>query len=141
MDRDYVVRSHLNRNSSKHIMLAVIAGVLILAAACGLIPDDQDTGIMGTVTLGPVNPVSRPGETDSVPYPDAEFIIRNLSTGKSLKVKSDKDGMFRVFVPEGSYVLESDPDGVKLPYLKPVGVEVVKGSFTEVSLGFDTGIR
>lgn len=129
----------LNRTRKKFI-LAIMAAVLLLGYACGL-PQDTATGIMGTVTIGPVNPVSRPGEPYNIPYPDASFSVRSLSNGKKLKVKSDKDGLFKVFVPEGRYVLESESGDIKLPFLKPVELEVVKGSFTEVDVNFDSGIR
>jgi hypothetical protein len=118
-----------------------MAALFILVSACGLAPKDKDTGIMGTVTIGPVSPVSKPGEPDSVPYADASFIVRNLATGKKIKAVSDKDGLFQVLVPEGRYVLESEAGGTQLPFLKPVEVEVVKGSFTEVIVSFDSGIR
>jgi len=121
--------------------LTIMAALFLLASACGLAPSGQDTGIMGTVTIGPINPISKPGEPDSIPYPEASFIVRSLSNGKEQKVSSDKDGDFKVLVPEGRYVLESESGGMQLPFLKPVEVEVVKGSFTEVIVSFDSGIR
>ncbi|MBP1919289.1 carboxypeptidase-like regulatory domain-containing protein [Youngiibacter multivorans] len=96
---------------------------------------------MGTVTIGPVSPVSKQGEPDSIPYPDAAFVVRNLATGKKIKAVSDKDGLFQILVPEGRYMLESESGGMQLPFLKPVEVEVIKGSFTEVVVSFDSGIR
>ena len=118
-----------------------MAALFLLASACGLAPSGRDTGIMGTVTIGPINPVSKPGEPDSIPYPEASLIIMSLSNGKEQEVSSDKDGDFKVLVPEGRYVLESESGGMQLPFLKPVEVEVVKGSFTEVIVSFDSGIR
>lgn len=128
------------KHTRKKFILAIMAAVLLLGYACSL-SQDTATGIMGTVTIGPVNPVSRPGEPDNIPYPDASFSVRSLSNGKKLKVKSDKDGLFKVLVPEGRYVLESESGGTKLPFLKPIEVEVIKGSFTEITVNFDSGIR
>lgn len=141
MNYRYRTSSSRIKKSRKYIILAIVAAMFLMASSCSFMQADKDTGIKGTVTIGPINPVSKPGEPDSIPYPDASFIVRSLSSGKKIKGISDKDGEFKVLVPEGRYIIESESEGMQLPFLKPIEVEVVKGSFTEVTVGFDSGIR
>lgn len=141
MNYSYGTSSSRVKRSGKYIILALVAATFLMVSSCSLMQADKDTGIKGTVMIGPISPVSKPGEPESIPYPDAPFIVRELSNGKKVKVISDKEGEYKVLVPEGRYVIESESEGMQLPFLKPIEVEVMKGSFTEVTVGFDSGIR
>jgi hypothetical protein len=55
-------------------------------------------------------------------------------------VRTDAQGRFEVRLEPGGYVLATG-EAEALPLLKPVQVTVVEGEFTDVTLGFDSGIR
>ena len=101
----------------RHWSLAVMAVVIVISvvfAACGGSATSTTTmaqeGIEGTVTIGPISPVSRPGEINSRPYV-ATFVIRALADNQIVAtVTSAADGTFRVSVPAGEYVVESQAD-------------------------------
>ena len=58
-------------------------------------------------------------------------------------VHSDAAGHFTVQLPPGHYVLVGLPPtpGASLPLAQSVGVTVKPHQFTQVTIGFDSGIR
>ncbi len=115
---------------------------LILAAACA--PDvviaPLDSGVEGTVMLGPTCPVERAGE-DCEDQPFAAKLLIVDATGATVAATtSAADGSFRVGVAPGSYRIEDGEQNV-MPFLKPVDVVVRPNGYTRVRLSFDSGIR
>lgn len=97
-------------------------------------------GIEGTVTIGPIQPVSRPGEINSTPYV-ATFVIRALADNRIVAtVTSAADGTFRVSLPAGEYVVESQQTS-PYPFAKPQQVTVNPGGYTVIMVAYDSGIR
>jgi hypothetical protein len=123
---------------------AVLAVALAIAlAACGGgTAGDGSSGIRGTAHVGPQCPVVQAGS----PCPDAPFVgeIR-VSTAEGEEVATaptGDDGSFEIPLGPGSYVVDivvENPGGP--PFAKPVTVEVEAGSFTEVDVAVDSGIR
>jgi len=97
-------------------------------------------GIEGTVTIGPIRPVSRPGEIDSRPYV-ATLVIRARADNRIVAtVTSAVDGTFRVSVPAGEYLIE--PQGTSpYPFARPQQVIVGPGKYMAVTVAYDSGIR
>lgn len=121
------------------IVALSLAGCAKQASAPG-----ADSGIRGTVTLGPLCPVER---VDS-PCPDrplqADVQVKDAASGDVVAtVSSDADGRFTVEVPPGRYVMEGVPPtpGSPFPLAKPLDVTVRPHRFTEVTVSFDSGIR
>ena len=121
----------------------VVALALVLSA-CGDGPGagDGSSGIRGTAHVGPQCPVEQAGS----PCPDAPFDGEvRVSTPEGDEVATaptGQDGSFEVALEPGSYVVDvvvENPGGP--PFAKPVTVEVQAGSFTEVDLAVDSGIR
>ncbi|MDQ6766495.1 MAG: hypothetical protein M3Z41_01620 [Candidatus Eremiobacteraeota bacterium] len=114
-----------------------LAGIILAttAAACS-------SGIVGTVTLGPTCPVERPGMHCERPYAAAIGIYTD-SGALVTTIHSADDGRFHVKLAPGTYVLKPQPADPARPYPigKPATVTVKTGSFTHVSLQYDTGIR
>jgi hypothetical protein len=104
-----------------------------------------DNGITGIVTLGPLRPVVREGDTEpnEKPYPDAVILIKDANGDKIIKqIKSDQNGEFTVALFPNTYTLEPQtPGGSILPRASPQTVEVKQGQYTEVKIEYDTGIR
>jgi len=124
--------------------LALIA--LVVAAACGggrTMNTFADSGIEGTVTIGPQCPVER---ADS-PCPDrplaAEIrFVERVSGRVVTTARSGSDGRFRVSLPPGAYTLEPvSPSSSGIPFGKPVEATVRAHAYTTVDVSFDSGIR
>lgn len=120
-----------------------LAAVSLLAGACARSsssPGSGDSGIQGTVLLGPTCPV----ETIEHPCPDrpivAEVIVSSTDGRKVAGVRSGDDGRFSVSVPPGDYVITvGELQGIR--FAKPLSVRVPDGGFVEVTVSVDSGIR
>ncbi|HET7869786.1 MAG TPA: hypothetical protein VFM85_05655 [Actinomycetota bacterium] len=124
-------------------MLALSILVLFLVACAGRGPSSSgDTGIRGTVLLGPTCPV----ETVENPCPDrplADVEIQVLQGGDVVStVRSDGDGRFAVALDPGQYLVQAvvEPGGPGMS-AKPVDASVRSGEFTDVNVPVDSGIR
>jgi hypothetical protein len=97
-------------------------------------------GIDGQVLLGPMCPVQQVGN----PCPDQPYQawidVRDSGGSQITRVQSGTDGHFRVGLAPGSYVLHPE-SGNPLPRASNQQVEVVAGTYTSVTISFDTGIR
>jgi hypothetical protein len=124
--------------------MRVISILLLLLVACaGRGPSSSgDSGIRGTVLLGPTCPV----ETLESPCPDrplADVEIRVLRGSDVVAtVRSDGEGRFAVALGPGRYevqaVVEEGGPGMSA---KPVDVVVTNGVFNDVNVPVDSGIR
>jgi hypothetical protein len=116
-------------------MLAILAAPGTACRASAI-----DSGIDGTVTIGPTEPVSRPDEDNSSPY-QAEIVVKRAPDGKMVtSFRTNADGTFHVAVPPGDYLLEPR-QGDPLPTAPVQSVTVVRGRFTLVRVDYDSGIR
>jgi hypothetical protein len=124
-------------------MRAISILLLLLVACAGRGPSSSsDSGIRGTVLLGPTCPV----ETLESPCPDrplADVEIRVLRGGDVVAtVRSDGEGRFAVALDPGRYELQAVvEEGGPGMSAKPVDVLVTNGAFTEVNVPVDSGIR
>jgi hypothetical protein len=103
----------------------------------------NDSGIEGTVTLGPTCPVMRiPPDPLCADRPyQATIIVRKSSDQKQItSFVSDTDGRFKVVLMPGIYTLSS-ANTSRYPYMHTQEVVITKGVFTDVTISFDTGIR
>lgn len=111
--------------------------VALLLTACGGVAAPA-SGLRGTVLAGPACP--GPARVDS-PCPDRPVAMTvEVVQGTSVvaTVTAGPDGRFSVALAPGSYVLRSRSG---LPALRPQSVSVTQGTYTEVELHADTGIR
>jgi hypothetical protein len=122
--------------------LALVVAFALGACAGPAATAAADTGIKGTVTLGPTCPVEQPGQAPCITPYVATLVIANAQNGKEVaRVTSAADGSFRVAVPPGDYVIAPQPGADNYPTGQPVSVHVAAGSFTDVAVLYDTGIR
>lgn len=115
--------------------LLIVAALLL--AACGAAAAPA-TGIRGTVLAGPACP--GPARVDS-PCPDRPVAITiEVVQGGAVAATftTGADGRFSVALAPGSYVLRSRSG---LPAVRSQTVTVAAGSYTEVELHADTGMR
>jgi hypothetical protein len=114
---------------------------LVLVASCGGAgAGDGTSGIRGRALSGPHCPV----EVQGSPCPDLPYegtvIATNTETDEESTVETDSQGRFELSLEPGTYevsiVSESSP-----PFAKPQTVTVEPGSFAEIVVSVDTGIR
>lgn len=120
--------------------------VLVLAALSGcagsslVLGPGATQGIEGLVLLGPMCPVQQVGNPcPDVPY-QAWIDVRDSGGGQVTRVRSDTDGHFKVGLVSGTYVLHPE-SGNPLPRASDQQVKVAAGTYTSVTISFDTGIR
>ena len=121
----------------------LIACVLLLLAASCSGNTVKASGIDGTVTIGPTCPESQDSAScPRQPY-EAKLVIREAETEREVAtVQSGADGVFRVELPPGEYVVEPDsPSQFVPPYADPQNVTVQEGQFTTIEIFYDSGIR
>ena len=129
--------------ASRLLVPLLALSLLALAATCG---DDgappADSGIEGTVTIGPMCPVER----EDSPCPDQPFeatiVIENEGGDEVTEVTSGEDGRFRVALAPGRYTLvPQSPSAGAPPQAGKQAVEVLAGAYTQVAVQYDSGIR
>ena len=102
------------------------------------------SGVEGRVVIGPQCPVVEAGKENACkdkPY-QATLVLTERDGGREMtRITTRPDGVFRVVLPPGTYVIDPLPGGPSLPYGKPVIVRVEMGTFTTVLIPYDTGIR
>jgi hypothetical protein len=85
-----------------------------------------------------------PVQTEQNPCPDQPYqawvTVRNAAGGTVTRFRTGEDGMFRIGLRPGRYVLDPD-SGTPFPTASEQEVDVSAGEFTDVVIGFDTGIR
>ena len=122
-----------------HIAIASIVIAAVLLGGCSA-PAQLDSGIRGTVTLGPTSPTEQSGAANAKPY-SAGLVIKPQGGRSSVaRVKSGDDGRFSIDLEPGTYVIRA---AATTPgsSLKPVSVTVEAHSYREVVVPFDSGIR
>lgn len=134
----------------------VVCASMLLLGVCGcrvaaLDPADADAaglllgmdapqGISGRVVLGPMCPVSYPGNPcPDQPY-EAELHVLDSKGGAVTRIRSGADGTFRIGLRPGTYVLHPE-SGNPLPIAPDQTVVVPEGAYVSVTVSFDTGIR
>jgi hypothetical protein len=122
--------------------LAVVVTLVLLLGSSGFAcaPAPTTSGIEGKVTIGPVAPVSRPGEPNVKPY-QAEIAVRDARSGRTVVTfTTAADGTFRVGLQPGNYRIEPKP-GKPLPTTPGQDVTVQADRFTVITIQYDSGIR
>lgn len=124
--------------------VAVVIALLLIflvqtALSCGgQVP--PNTGLEGQVTIGPISPVSRPGEQNSRPY-TAFISIMDVSDNRVVAtISSGSDGTFRVALRPGRYLVRPR-QGSPYPIAHDQEVTVVAGQYARVLVSYDSGIR
>jgi hypothetical protein len=102
-----------------------------------------DSGVTGTITLGPTCPVERiPPDPACAPkpYPTRIVVYQKNSTTVAAMAAPDQKGFYKIPLPPGNYTL-SPQGGNPLPRCAPMEVTVAAGVFQTLDLQCDTGIR
>ena len=119
---------------------ALVLVAVAIASCGGDGPGDGTSGIRGRALSGPRCPV----EVQGSPCPDLPYegtvIAKDTETDDEFTAATDSEGRFELSLEPGSYevsiVSESSP-----PFAKPQTVTIEPGSFAEIVVSVDTGIR
>lgn len=120
------------------LALVLLAGAVVSCGGDGA--GTGTSGIRGQALAGPQCPVM----TEDSPCPDLPWegtvLAIDAQTGDEFTVVTDSEGRFELSLEPGTYEVsitsESSP-----PFAKPQSVVVEPGSFTEIVVSVDTGIR
>ena len=98
-------------------------------------------GLTGETRIGPVSPVSRPGQQNDKPYAAVLQVLR-LDGGLAATVKSTAGHGFAVALPAGAYIVEPLGSAPAFPRAAaPFGITLAPGAWQDVRVVYDSGIR
>ncbi len=119
-----------------------LAGIVIVLGSCAASATSRppDSGVRGRVLYGPTCPVQRPGQTCERPYRATLVFRREPGNRLALRLRTAADGRFTAHLTPGRYRLEPR-NGNPYPQARSVTVSVHPGSFTRVTVRYDSGIR
>lgn len=118
--------------------------VLIMGACLQGVPK---TGwLEGQVTIGPLVPVMREGESSPTPAPEVfkarEIVVfKPNGTSEVMRIPLNNVGRFRGELPVGGYIVDINHTGIDFAKGYPQEVEIREGEITWLEVDIDTGIR
>ena len=127
----------MGRSAAACVLL--LMGIL---GACGPNEIPPDTGVRGSVLIGPTCPVVRVG-TECPDRPFQSVLKVNQTDGRVVaQAESDDAGRFQIALPPGDYILEpASPNPGAPPYAPPLPFTVTQGVWTTLTVQYDSGIR
>ena len=102
----------------------------------------NDSGIRGTITVGPMCPVQTEADPNCAPrpYPTSLTVYVENSSTVAAMAAPDSYGSYAIVLPPGKYLIVPR-GGDPLPRCAPVTVTVAARVFTNQDLSCDSGIR
>jgi len=107
--------------------------VHVLAALAILV-----SGLQGTVTKGPTNPVCRPGQPCTAP---AQVTLLFQRAGRTTRVHTTQTGQYRAILVPGYYTVRTAERIGITPNIHPMRVHVRADHVDRLDFKIDTGIR
>ena len=129
----------------KFLLSAIFFVGIQLSSACSQKP--QEYGVLeGHVTIGPLAPVIREGETDPTPAPEvyaSREIVIYKEDGKTeiMRAEIDTSGNYRAKLPVGLYIVDINHSGIDSAANLPKKIEVTNQGVISLDIDIDTGIR
>lgn len=127
----------------KKLLIIFLLTLSLFLLSCGT---DAEPGILqGKVTIGPLQPVVRPGEIVETPcevYEARKIMVYDKSGNKLVEeVDIDCDGRYVVKLTPGMYTVDINRIGIDHSSEVPKQVEIKSGITTRLDIDIDTGIR
>ncbi|MET1086756.1 MAG: carboxypeptidase-like regulatory domain-containing protein [Arthrobacter sp.] len=116
--------------------------MLVAAALASCVTGPSHSGIKGHVTVDAGCPETiNSTPCTAVPLP-ARITIRDAAGVTVQETNTDEHGDFQLELQPGTYELRAaNLSGAPMPSAPPEDVAVKAGSFTEVKVEFDSGVR
>ena len=147
------MRSYLDKNGTALLAASILFLPVILSGTVfAQIPASNNSpitklsakityksGIEGIVIISPVSPVERPGTINFRPF-QADITVLNAAGETVTQFQSRTDGLFRVELKPGIYVLRPESSAI-YPRAEEQTVTVSKNKFTRILINYDSGIR
>ncbi|MFC1967918.1 hypothetical protein ACFLVX_00810 [Chloroflexota bacterium] len=124
--------------------------ILILMIAAFSIGGCSNTGLergilQGNVTIGPISPVERPGETPTIPcevYEARKIMVYDEKGGRLIQqIDIDCDGRYMMELKPGIYTIDINRIGIDHSSDVPQKVEIKSSIALRLDIDIDTGIR
>ncbi len=113
-----------------------------IAAAQPATPIAPGMGVLhGTVTRGPIAPLSRPGVPNSAPVAEAQVEVADPGGKTVATAQSASDGSYSVELAPGTYVVSIASPKIRFGRHPSERVTITAGHRTHLDLQIDTGIR
>lgn len=121
-------------------LLFGIGLMILILSTCSIDATPADSGIEGTVLIGPMCPVVQEGqECPDQPY-QAILTVNSPNGVRIVQVQTDEQGRFKIPLMPGEYILHPEsPNGI--PYASEQPFKVEDGAFTQILVNYDSGIR
>lgn len=131
------------------IVLVIALASILFQTSCQNTQQTPGT-LEGTVTIGPIWPVERLGESRPVPpqiFEARKVIVFNKASNKVVKtvdliqINQSAKASYSVQLPPGQYVVDITHGGIDRSSEVPKKIEIVSGQTVIVNIDIDTGIR
>jgi len=120
------------------VMVAVLALAVGAVACTPSAP--TDSGVRGTVRIGPTAPVQRSGESTDQPYA-ADLVITDSVGTVVANVRSAANGTFSVKLTPGDCTIQGAAGSTPLALPPTQAFTVRANEFMTVTVSYDSGIR
>ena len=106
----------------------------------------SEAGILhGNVSIGPISPVERPGETPTIPcevYEARKIMVYDKKGNKLIQqIDIDCDSRYRTELKPGIYTIDINRIGIDHSSDVPQSVEIKPNITVRLDIDIDTGIR
>ena len=130
-------------------ILAILTALILVGPAC---QDGQQVPgtLQGTVSIGPIQPVERPGENPPASpkvFEARKVIIYNKSKTRVVEtlgltqIGQSAKGSYSIQLKPGEYVVDINRIGIDSSPDVPKRIEIESGQTVIVDIDIDTGIR
>lgn len=130
----------------RHLVQSTLFLIGVLSVfACSQSPQVLGT-LQGHVTIGPLVPVLREGESEPTPAPEvyaAREVVVFEENGKTefIRLGIDGKGNYRAELPVGIYVVDINHIGIDSAADLPKKIVITGEGVTRLDIDIDTGIR
>ena len=105
-------------------------------------PASQESGVEGLVLIGPTCPAAQSGTLCPDRPFEANIKILDLEGEEVAHGKSEADGIFRIPLPPGEYVLVPEQPFPDIPpFASPIEFEVKSGVYVQIDIRYASGVR